>query len=189
MEPIPLQSVRPLIFRTLSVTDLKSVNLAETDQRRLTTSLKTALQHEVEDMIAEADSKLTGHRLLGQQPLVRLRIEFTDESQQLCNARFGKMFIDRLCNPSDILLFKRRLTERIDNSDNSNDAAMENLFNVNEISIEDYMDEFFETKTEEKDKLSVLNIKDIGKSVKSRFSLAKMKMMLSRIALTKQLSL
>ena len=99
------------------------------------------------------------------------------------------MFIDRLCNPSDILLFKRRLTERIDNSDNSNDAAMENLFNVNEISMEDYMDEFFETKTEEKDKLSVLNIKDIGKSVKSRFSLAKMKMMLSRIALTKQLSL
>ena len=87
MDPIALQSVRPLIFKTLTVTDLKSVNLAEEDLKKLTNSIETALQYEVEDMIAEADSKLTGHRLQGQKPLLRLRVEYTDESQQLSSAR------------------------------------------------------------------------------------------------------
>jgi len=166
MDPIALQSVRPLIFKTLTVTDLKSVNLAEEDLKKLTNSIETALQYEVEDMIAEADSKLTGHRLQGQKPLLRLRVEYTDESQQLSSARFGNMFIDRVCNASDILLFKRRAAERKVKSDNFDAGAMGDLFDENVITMEDLVDEYFKNQTDEKHKLSVLNVKDIGNSVK-----------------------
>ena len=76
------------------------------------------------------------------------------------------MFIDRVCNASDILLFKRRAAERKVKSDNFDAGAMGDLFDENVITMEDLVDEYFKNQTDEKHKLSVLNVKDIGNSVK-----------------------
>merc|ERR1712098_644814 len=94
------------------------------------------------------------------------RVEYTDESQQLSSARFGNMFIDRVCNASDILLFKRRAAERKVKSDNFDAGAMGELFDENVVTMEDLVDEYFKSQTDEKHKLSVLNVKDFGNSVK-----------------------
>ena len=77
-----------MIFKTISVHDLRRVNLNELDLKKLSRDIETELNYEVEEMISEADSKLTGHHLQGQRPLLRLRVEYTDECQQLNSARY-----------------------------------------------------------------------------------------------------
>ena len=42
-------------------------------------------------MIAEAENLLTVHTKQGTMPMVRLRVEYTDVSQQINSARFGIM--------------------------------------------------------------------------------------------------
>jgi hypothetical protein len=37
---IPLQTVRPMVFKTIAITDLKNVDLAELDMRRLNQAVK-----------------------------------------------------------------------------------------------------------------------------------------------------
>ena len=106
MDAIPLRSVRPLIFKTICVTDLNKerVDLKDQNLKRLAENIEKELQYEVEEMISEvdaekkigtyfqnlsqADTKMTGHPLQGKLPLIRLRVEYTDESQQLNSARY-----------------------------------------------------------------------------------------------------
>ena len=107
MDAIPLRSVRPLIFKTICVTDLNKerVDLMDENPKRLAENIEKELQYEVEEMISEvgngnmalslkivivnqADTKMTGHRLQGKLPLIRLRVEYTDERQQLNSARY-----------------------------------------------------------------------------------------------------
>ena len=51
--------------------------------------------------------KLTGDPNQPTLPLVRIRIEYVDDRQTLSVGRFGNHFMDRIANPSDILLFKK----------------------------------------------------------------------------------
>lgn len=51
MSPISLRSVRPLMFRTIAVSDLRLVNLADTDLKRLSASIEAQLKYEVEELL------------------------------------------------------------------------------------------------------------------------------------------
>ena len=112
MDAIPLRSVRPLIFKTICVTDLNKerVDLMDENPKRLAENIEKELQYEVEEMISEvrnenlslslkivifnqADTKMTGHRLQGKLPLIRLRVEYTDERQQLNSARYHHPYL------------------------------------------------------------------------------------------------
>ena len=55
MDPIPLRSVRPLIFKTICVTDLNKerVDLKDQNLKRLAENIERELQYEVEEMISE----------------------------------------------------------------------------------------------------------------------------------------
>ena len=59
MDAIPLQSVRPLIFKTISVTDLNKerVDLRDENAKRLAENIERELQYEVEEMIAEVGNQ------------------------------------------------------------------------------------------------------------------------------------
>jgi len=169
MDAIPLRSVRPLIFKTICVTDLNKerVDLKDQNLKRLAENIERELQYEVEEMISEADTKMTGHPLQGKLPLIRLRVEYTDESQQLNSARFGNKFYEKVANPSDVLLFKKRAKIKDDMSDDKFDANGfgDLIDNEGQVTMEDLIQEYFGTQ-EKDNKLSVLDQREFGNAVK-----------------------
>jgi len=166
MDPIPLKTVRPMVFRSISVTDLK-VDLTEPDAKRLINAIETQLKYEVEDMIVEAENQLTGHPKQGKRPLLRLRVEYNDESQQLNSARFGNQFLETVSNAGDILLFKKRAAEKKVKTDNFDMDAMNELGDECDITMEDLVKEYFKTQESDKNQLAVLNVSNIGLAVKN----------------------
>jgi len=167
LDPIPLQTVRPMVFRTISISDLKKVDLTEPDLKRLSNSIETQLKYEVEEMIADAENQLTGHPNQGTRPMLRLRVEYTDETQQLNSARFGNMFMDTVSNASDILLFKKKVAERKVKADNFDMDAMNELDAESHVTIEDLVADYFNNQTDDKNKLAVLTVRNIGGAVKT----------------------
>ena len=161
--------MRPLIFKTISVTDMSKerVDLGDQDPKRLLQAIETELKYEVEEMMAQAELLLTGHPDQGTRPLLRLRVEYTEENQQLSAARFGNNFLETVCNPTDILLFKKKPVERKVAADNFDAKAMGQLVEENNVTMEDLVDEYFKTQTELKNQLTVLNVKEVGKAVKT----------------------
>ena len=103
------------------------MDLVEPDMKRLNQVIETQLKHEEEAIIAEAEKLLTGHTKQGTRPLIRLRVEYTDESQQLNSARFGNMFMESVSNVGEILLFKGKASERNIKTDSFNLDAMNEL--------------------------------------------------------------
>ena len=59
MDAIPLRSVRPLIFKTICVTDLNKerVDLKDQNLKRLAENIERELQYEVEEMISEVTQR------------------------------------------------------------------------------------------------------------------------------------
>lgn len=167
LDPIPLQTVRPMIFKTISITDLKRVDLTETDTKRLNNAIETQLKYEVEEMIAEAENLLTGHPKQGTRPMLRLRVEYTDENQQLNSARFGNNFLESVSNAGEILLFKRKIADRKVKVDNFDMDAMNELGEESNVTMEDLVKEYFHSQTESKNQLSILDVKGVGAAVKS----------------------
>ena len=51
VEPIPLSTVRPLIFKTIQMGDLRRVNFKEKNTKKLAQQIDTELRYEVEEMI------------------------------------------------------------------------------------------------------------------------------------------
>ena len=149
LDPIPLQTVRPMVFKTIAITDLKKVDLAEPDMKRLNQAIETQLKYEVEEMIAEAENLLTGHTKQGTRPTIRLRVEYTDESQQLNSARFGNMFMESVSNAGEILLFKRKAAERKVKTDNFDMDAMNELGEESNVTMEDLVMEYFNSQTDD----------------------------------------
>ena len=162
MDSIPLKSVRPFIFKTISVTDL-DLDFTMMDTKKLADEIETELKLKVEEMMNQAKQMQSGHM----KPLLRLRVEDTEESHQLSAARFGNNFLETVGNPTDILLFKKRPVVRNVAADNFDAEAMGQLVEENTVTMEDLVEEYFKTQTEIKNQLTVLDVKEVGKTVKA----------------------
>ena len=79
-------------------------------------------------LFEELPKLLTGHPDQPTVPLVRVRVEYLDDQQQLSVGRFGNHFYERIANPSDILLFKKMSFKNADKSGVAfSEANMEEL--------------------------------------------------------------
>ena len=77
-----------------------------------------------------------GHPLQPQLPLIRLRVEYTDENQMFNAVRFGLQYTARVANPSDIVLFRKQRTTGKEKTDGRFDKeTLETLFNVEGVSL------------------------------------------------------
>ncbi len=65
------------------VLEQENVDLFSGNEQAIQGRVEAFLKLKVEEMIREASRKLTGHPKQPQLPLLRLRVEYTDESQQL----------------------------------------------------------------------------------------------------------
>merc|ERR1711872_885072 len=99
--------------------------------------------------------------------MLRLRVEYTDENQQLNSARFGNNFLESVSNAGEILLFKRKIADRKVKVDNFDMDVMNELGEESNVTMEDLVKEYFHSQTESKNQLSILDVKGVGAAVKS----------------------
>ena len=85
----------------------------------------------------------------------------------LFSYRFGNKFYEKVANPSDVLLFKKRAKLKDDMSDDKFDANGfgDLIDNEGQITMEDLIQEYFGTQ-EKDNKLSVLDQREFGNAVK-----------------------
>merc|ERR1719319_1500999 len=124
------------------------------------------IRMEVDEMMLEASDKLTGHPMQGQKPLLRLRVEYSDETHQLNTSRFGNNYIDKVANPGEILLFKKKVAERKANDEKIDVGAMEELGDAGK-TMDDLVAEYFNHQADDKKQLKVLNVRSLGLAVKN----------------------
>ena len=81
--------------------------------------------------------------------------------------RFGNKFYEKVANPSDVLLFKKRAKIKDDMADDKFDANGfgDLIDNEGQVTMEDLIQEYFGTQ-EKDNKLSVLDQREFGNAVK-----------------------
>jgi len=165
MDVIPLRTVRPLIFRSVALSDLK-VDLTEPDPKKLALDVERHLRYEVEEMLGEVEEKRTGHPGQPCKPLLRLRVEFNDEAEMINPSRFGNNYIDQVSNPAEILLFKKAKFTRSSTKDEKVDLDAIDMLG-DDITMDDLVEEYFNNLEDETKQMSVLSVKRMGAAVKS----------------------
>lgn len=117
----------------------------------------------------EVHDKLTGDPRQPTLPLLRLRVEYTDEMHLLTPGRFGNNFHGRVANPSEILLFRKKVLDRsqVDGDGKFAASHMDEL-KAREIagtSMEDLILQYFNTTTDDRSQLKLLGIRGIAQAV------------------------
>merc|ERR1712179_814500 len=79
----------------------------------------------------------------------------------------GNNFLEAVSNAGEILLFKRKAAERKVKVDNFDMDAMNELGEESNVTMEDLVKEYFNSQTDNKNQLSVLDVKGVGAAVKS----------------------
>ncbi|XP_051858463.1 double-strand break repair protein MRE11 [Drosophila albomicans] len=143
LTPLPLKTVRPFVFDSVILTDWADrLNLGDGDA---STKVYNFAKERVEAMIEQARQSLTGHPKQPLEPLIRLRLLYTEESHMFNTIRFSQMFVTRVANPSDVVKFER-LVKRIKSDKISVDKeAMQRAMEVdNTTRVEQLVDNYFE---------------------------------------------
>ncbi|WFD17977.1 meiotic recombination [Malassezia caprae] len=104
VEPIPLQTVRPYLYKSISLpVEAASAQVDPTDR----VAVAQLLRHHIEAMLVESEREwlasarsATAERPL---PLVRLRVSYDTQIPLGNLARFGQSFMGRVANPKDLL--------------------------------------------------------------------------------------
>ena len=154
MDSIPLETVRPMIFKNVSLNEASpdftppDVSKCKTD-KEVQAKVEESLKKYVENLLkTELPKKLTGNLDQPTKPLVRVRVEYTREDMVLSVGRFGNHFLQTTANPNDILLFKKLVYVKSQKDESGLTAQdLEELVpeNMAALKIEDYIDEFLDS--------------------------------------------
>lgn len=80
---------------------------------------------------------IKGHERQPKLPLLRVRVEYTDEAQCFNTIRFGQKYQSRVANPDDMILLKREKTTQRKSRENDEDDKenMQQFLQNEEVSI------------------------------------------------------
>eukprot|EP00088_Acartia_fossae_P037779 TRINITY_DN3901_c0_g1_i1.p1 TRINITY_DN3901_c0_g1~~TRINITY_DN3901_c0_g1_i1.p1 ORF type:complete len:723 (-),score=196.87 TRINITY_DN3901_c0_g1_i1:413-2581(-) len=166
MEPFVLQTVRPFVFQSKCLTEFKKLNLDDKDEKKLQKAIERELIFEVEDMIARAQEQLSGHPKQGELPLIRLRIEYTDERHQLNPVRFGNHYVGKVANPTQLLHYKKRTAERQIKDEVTGKDVFERIPVGASKTTEDYVNEYFKN-SDSKTQMNILSLRGLNSAVQN----------------------
>lgn len=156
MVKIPLQTVRPFVFRSIelqSYAEERGFDEGDTEKKVIC----LAKEH-VEEMISEANNKITGHPDQPTLPLIRLRCVYEKEEHMFNAIRFGQEYVNRVANPVDLLKFKKQIKRVKGESRGLDGNALRAMKVETQNNVEDVVDEYFEAAEESK-KLQVMSTK------------------------------
>ncbi|KAL4121253.1 hypothetical protein QTP88_013801 [Uroleucon formosanum] len=158
MEPLKLKTVRLMHFET--------IKLSECDED-VSTSKKTQefVRRHIEDILLRLSLKYSDHPKQPKLPLIRLRVEYTNETQHFNGIQFGHEFQDRVANSNDMILLRiekksvQKKTKCID------DQVLSNIMDDEEMEkIEHIVDQYFRTANEE-NQLELLSVDGMAEAV------------------------
>ncbi|XP_040575293.1 double-strand break repair protein MRE11 isoform X2 [Lepeophtheirus salmonis] len=169
IQPIPLKTVRPMIFKTISIDESKlKLDKRHYGEKDIRMKVEEYLQAYVEEMLIDADSLRTGHPKQPELPLLRLRVEYSDDAHQLTPGRFGNIYHNKVANPSDILLFRKKIERNM-----MGEKLLTSDFDTNIIlregtSMKDFISQYFnDMASDEKKKLKLLGVRGIATAVEN----------------------
>lgn len=140
MVPIKLETVRPFVFRTIA---LSNYNLL--DEGDVQGKVMDICEEEIKKMVEEAKKQSTNGKL----PLLRLRVEPTNETQMFNPVRFGQKYSKVCANPLELILFSKISRKGIKKQERDTldrdglHEAFENR-DVNKANVEEIVDRYFE---------------------------------------------
>jgi len=128
--PQRLTSVRPFLIRDVELAQATDIDI--TNEKEVTNFLAA----QVEELIQEAKETFQSDA----SPLIRVRVDVTG-GVRLHPARFGQLFVGKVANPKDILLFKKKKMAtvaggtRMEQEDEAEDALHDTLRALNETNV------------------------------------------------------
>lgn len=172
LTPIELKTVRQFYLESLSLNDyfnkIGKKHVSVVDVEELCTK-------KIEEMIARAKEEHSGDPQQPELPLIRLRVDYTDEYLTLSANHFGQRFVNKVANPKDLILFKCKKGPIQRNIVDTNLGMIEDMIEDiyeggGETSkhcthIDDVINEYFEN-VEPQSKLSLLAEKKLTDAVK-----------------------
>jgi len=111
--PIDLKTVRPFAMNAISLQDFDELD----DERNNPEEIADFLASKVEELIEEANDRLPPTNILQKHPslklpLIRLKVDYSGGYASINPQRFGQRFIDKVANPSDLLILSRSKTRK-----------------------------------------------------------------------------
>lgn len=159
LEAIPLQTVRPFIFKSIDLEDYTDeYALDEGDAENKVIALA---RDQVEKMIIESQEKITNHPKQPTLPLIRLRLVYEKEEYMFNAVRFCQEFAKKVANSTDIIKFKKQIRKcdaKTGIKDLDKDALRGAIAANTQNSVEDFVDEYFEAAEDSK-KLQAMSSK------------------------------
>lgn len=124
--PIRLKTVRPFMFDTIMLADCRidfsTEKPSEEVQKYVTEHVETLIDRAI---YTSGDGPRT------ELPLIRLRVQYTEEKHMFNAVRFGLHYTGKVANPSDMVVFQKLRSTKKEKAENKFDKdTLEGLFNV-----------------------------------------------------------
>lgn len=173
LTPIKLKTVRQFYLETVSLNDhfskLGKKNVSVID-------VEEFCSKKIEEMIAIAAEEHSGDPRQPNLPLIRLRVDYSDEYLTLSANHFGQRFVGKVANPKELILFKckRGIVQKVvvDSNLEMIEDMMEDMYenedtlqSKNCVHIDDVINEYFD-HVEPQSKLCLLGEKKLTEAVK-----------------------
>ncbi|XP_023225241.1 double-strand break repair protein MRE11-like [Centruroides sculpturatus] len=154
MTKIPLQTVRQFYIEYISLNET-GLDLEDSD---ITNKVITYCKEKVDSFLDRAIIEHTGNSKQPKKPLIRLRIEYSDNFETFNVQRFGQQYVEKVANPKDIIQFHRKKGSVLKKVDFNMDVMQEILKPelLDKSRVEDLVKEYFQ-QVGEKDQLSLLS--------------------------------
>lgn len=162
MMALKLKTVRPFIFRTINIEDFVEelrLNVGDTKAK-----VEKFYEQNVNEMIAEAKGRLTGHPKQPTLPLIRLRVMYINELHAINQTRFGQKFDKQVANLDTVVTFKKTVQRTKTSAYKPDDEALKSAFDkkMQQDRVEDVVENYFNELTDDKDKLKMLSLKSLS---------------------------
>ncbi|XP_075238122.1 double strand break repair nuclease mre11 [Lycorma delicatula] len=163
LEPIKLKTVRPFIIDTVVLSKINMNSVSD----KASEEVQDYLEKHVNYLLEKSKSQLSGDEGQPEVPLLRVRVEYSNEVQTFNPLQFGLKYTDKVANSRDIILLKKeRMKQDVKESADLNEELMKNtLENANayeklELVVEKYFNDVAPDKG-----LKLLSVKGLNEAV------------------------
>ncbi|RWS29925.1 double-strand break repair protein MRE11A-like isoform X2 [Leptotrombidium deliense] len=164
VRPIPLKTTRKLYFESLNIEE----EFLQLNIKANADSMFKYCVDRVEDILHKAAVEHSGDVREPKEPLIRLRVEYSDELMTFSHYQFSQQFVKRVANPKEIILFKSKRSRGSKANTHTDYDKLDELMDVDETvryNIEDVIKDYF-GKVNRKGQLNILCENLLTQSVK-----------------------
>lgn len=121
---IKLNTVRPFVWESF---DINEIPVSTANREKKSEEIKNFCVRKVEEMIEKSKELLTGHPAQPKLPLIRLRCEYSDETQMFNPIKFAQIFYKRVANPNGEVIKFKKIFQRKQKEENEKVADIQRL--------------------------------------------------------------